>query len=334
MSERKSTKRASSGQKEKLVDARDLTLDQWLSLLNSTKEGDLLFVSYCFPDVKKREEYLQTIRSRTDEEVVDLVRAFLIEGGSLGCDDGAYFNLIKMERTNKEGFDEAMKLEHYRRLYREYPALLKGKTPMIWQGNTWILDLLPEKPQLALDVLHAYLIAHFWFLPDGRIDGIKDAMTLIRAKFIETPQSALLSSLNPSHFEYLVDALYTIMGYTTTLTQRTYDKGRDVIAEKKHLGEKQRLLIQCKRTQKNVGVKETRALLGVVSNEKATKGVLVSTSEFTSEARKFEKDNRRLELIGNKDLQMLLNKYFGPKWPTYVDSIIARSSAKKRNSAR
>jgi restriction system protein len=79
-------------------------------------------------------------------------------------------------------------------------------------------------------------------------------------------------------------------------------------------------------------VEEARALLGVVSNEKATKGVLVSTSEFTSEARKLEKDNRRLELICNKDLQILLNKYFGPKWPQYVDSIIARSSTKKRNN--
>jgi restriction system protein len=79
-------------------------------------------------------------------------------------------------------------------------------------------------------------------------------------------------------------------------------------------------------------VNETRALLGVVSDEKATKGVLVSSSDFTSEARKFEKNNRRLELIGNKDLQILLNKYFGPKWPTYIDSIIARSSAKKRSN--
>lgn len=319
--------------KKKLIDARELSLDRWLSLLNSIKEDGPFFVSYCFPDDKKRDEYLQTIRSRTDEEVIDLVRAFLIEGGSLGCDDNAYSNLIGLKKTDKERFEEAMKIEYYRRLYKEYPKWFKGRTPIIWQGNTWILDLLPEKPQLALDVLHAYLIAHFWILPDGRIDGITDAMTLIRAKFIETPQSSLLSSLDPFHFEYLVDALYTVMGYATTLTQRTHDKGRDVIAEKKHSGEKQRLLIQCKRTRRNVDVKETRALLGVVSDEKATKGVLVSTSEFTSEARKFEKDNRRLELIGHRDLEILLNKYFGPKWPTYVDSIIARSSAKKRSNA-
>jgi restriction system protein len=183
---------------------------------------------------------------------MDLVRTFLIEGGSLGCDDAAYFYLIELKTTDKEQFRKAMTLEHYRRLYKEYPELIKGKTPMIWQGNTWILDLLPEKPQLALDVLHAYLVAHLWVLPDGRIDGLKDAMTLIRAKFIETPQSSLLSSINPFQFEHLVDALYTIMGFTTTLTQRTYDRGRDIIAEKRHSGEKQRLLIQCKRTQKNV----------------------------------------------------------------------------------
>jgi len=317
---------------KKLVDARDLSLDEWLSLLSSNKEDGPIFVSFCFPDNKKKEEYLQTIRSRTDKEVMDLVKEFLIEGGSLGCDDDAYFWLLKLKTTDKEQFEEAMKTEHFRRLYKEFPMQFKGKTPVIWQGNTWILDLLPDKPQLALDVLHAYLIAHFPVLPDGRIDGIIDAMTLIRAKFIEVPTSSLLSSLNPVHFEYLIDVLYNEMGYTTTLTQRTYDRGRDIIAEKGHLGEKQRLLIQCKRTQKNVDVKEIRALLGVVSSEKASKGVLVCTSEFTSEARKFEKDNRRIELIGNKDLQLLLNKYFGPKWSTYVDSIIARSSAKKRSN--
>jgi restriction system protein len=82
-------------------------------------------------------------------------------------------------------------------------------------------------------------------------------------------------------------------------------------------------LIQCKRTEKKVGVKEVRSLLGVVSNEKATKGVLVCASEFTHTARNLEDENSRLELIGNKDLQILLNEYLGSTWSKYVYSIVS-----------
>ena len=194
---------------------------------------------------------------------------------------------------------------------------------------------MPDRPKLALDVLQAYLVAHFGFLPDGRIDGLLDAMALIRAKFIETPKSSLLLSLDPYQFEVLIQALYEMMGYTTSLTQTTYDRGRDVIAEKEHAGEREKSLIQCRRTERNVGVKEVRALLGVVSNEKANKGVFVSTSEFTPKAKELANENPRLELIGNKDLQVLLNKYFGSKWPKDVDFIISRilSKSKKKSDA-
>jgi len=229
---------------------------------------------------------------------------------------------------DKYRFEELMKMEYYKRLFRGY---LNGETA-IWEGNTWIIDLLPLSPKLALDALHAYFLAHIQLLPDGRFQGLQDAMALIRAKFIETPQNSLLLSLDPYQFEHVIDALYTEMGYTTTLTQKTYDKGRDVIAEKKGVGEREKMLIQCRRTERSVGVEEVRALLGTVSNEKATKGVFVSTSEFTHEAKKLETENPRLELIGNKDLQVLLNSYFGSNWPKHVDFIISRSLSKLRKN--
>jgi hypothetical protein len=51
-----------------------------------------------------------------------------------------------------------------------------------------------------------------------------------------------------------------------------------------------------------------------VSNEKATKGVLICTSEFTREARKIEAENYRLELINNEKLQLLLSEHLGSDW--------------------
>lgn len=218
-----------------------------------------------------RDEYLETIHTRTDEEVINLLRNFLIPSGSLGADKWAFEYLMHCLKHDKDKFERLMEMEYYKRLFKGY---LNGKTA-IWEGNTWIIDLLPHHPKLALDALHTYFLAHIQLLPDGRFQGLQDAMALIRTKFIETPQSSLLLSLDSYQFEHLIDALYTEIGYTTTLTQRMYDKGRDIIADRKDVGEREKLLIQCRRTERNVGVEEVRALLGVVSNEKATKGVFL-----------------------------------------------------------
>jgi len=119
----------------------------------------------------------------------------------------------------------------------------------------------------------------------GFLGGIT-SVSVIRAKFVENPRSSVLLSLDPFQFELLIDALYRKMGYKATLTQITYDRGRDIIAERECAGQREKVLVQCKRKEKNIGVEDVRALLGVVSNEKATKGVLVCTSEFIPEARK------------------------------------------------
>jgi len=308
--------------RRKFVDATELSLNEWIALLKPDHREELVFVDWQFPTKKMREGYLDTIHARTDREVINLLRNFLIPSGNLGADDLARDNLL---RQDKKRLEELLDIEHVRRLLTE-------ETP--WEGNMWIIDLLPDNPKLALEALRAYLVSHFPFLPDGRIEGLLDAMATIRAKFIEAPRRYLLLSLDPYQFESLIAALYSRMGYKTTLTQRTYDKGIDVIAEKRIAGEREKVLIQCRRTEKNMGVEDIRALLGVVSNEKATKGVFVCTSEFTPEARKLEAQNHRLELIGNKNLQTLLNEYLGSRWSVYVDSIISERLSKEKDRSR
>jgi restriction system protein len=300
----------------KMVDATKLSLNKWLSLLNPDSVEDLTFVCYEFPTEAMRNEYLSTISTRSEKEVKNLLRYLLIPPGSLGTDSYLRESILGQ---GKDRFLELVQIEHVRRLLVESPA---------WEGITWVMDLLPENPKLALDALWAFLVCHIQFLPDGRLNGLRDAMSVIRAKFIENPRSSVLSSLDPYQFELLVEALYRRMGYKTTLTQKTYDQGRDVIAEKECAGGREKVLIQCKRKEKNIGVVDVRALLGVVSHEKATKGVLVCTSEFTPEARKMEAQNHRLELIGNKALQPLLNQHLGSNWPLHVDWIISERQSK------
>jgi restriction system protein len=283
-----------------------------------------------FPSDVMRNQYLDTIDTRTDKQVKDLLRNFLITSGSLGADESMVKQLLDSLQRKNGSFERLMEDEFCKRLLK---GCLNGKTPP-WEGNTWILDLLPDHPKFALDALNAYFLAHIQLLPDGRFAGLEDAMGLIRAKYVQSPKSSLLQSLQPYQFECLIDALYHEMGYSTSLTPKTYNGGRDVIAYKKDPGEREMLLVQCSTSKQKIGVEAARALLGVVSHEKATKGVFVSTSEFTREAKKLEKRNPRLELIGNKDLQQLLNEYFGSNWPKHVDFIISDSMLKMRRARK
>ena len=312
---------------KKYVDVTKVSLEEWLALLNSPQKEDLLLIDYMFPTDALRDEYIATIHNRSDDEVINLLRRFLIYSGSLGKDKFMLDFLMHCMKHDKEHFNKLMKHEYFKRLLNGY----FNKKVIVWEGNTWIIDLLPHDPKIALDALYAYFLAHIQLLPDGRLSGLDEAMALIRAKFINVSHpSSLLLELDPYQFEHLIDALYSEMGYDTILTQKTHDGGRDVIAEKKGICESEKLLVQCKRQKKNVGVTEIRALLGIVSNEKATKGVLVTTSEFTAPAKKFANENARLELVGQKDLQQLLNKFFGSKWPTHLDFIISNSLSRNR----
>jgi len=273
------------------VDVTRMSLSEWLNLLSSSHKENLLFIDYVFPNNSIREEYLSTLHTRSDDEVIDLLRHFLIPSGSLGTDESLLSDLAYNLENDTARFHNMIKLEFFKRM---------RKTPTnAWEGITWIIDLLRNNPKLALDTLYAYFIAHLELLPDGRIVGIQDAMAVIRGKFLDIyHENSILLSLDPYQFEHLINSLYHEMGYQTTMTQKTRDGGIDIIAEKKDIGEREKLLIQCKKQKKDVCVGSVRELLGVKADEKATKGVLVTTAGFTIDADKFANRNLDLELIG------------------------------------
>lgn len=304
-----------------LVDVTNYSLEEWLKLIKSKESKNFLFINYMFPNDEIREEYLETINDRSEEEVIFLLRKFLITSGYMGSDKFSLEYLSECARNNKDQFKKLIRIEYYKRLLRSYIS----KTPP-WEGNTWVIDLLPHEPKHAINSLNAYLFAHIQLLPDGRSQGLLDAIAIIRAKFIEVSHpKETFEDIDPYQFEHIVEALYYEMGYMTTMTKRTHDGGKDIIAERTKVGKRESVLIQCKKQGKNVNVDKTRALLGVVSDNKATKGVLVTTAEFTPDSKKLANQNSRIELIGNYHLQRLMNEYFGPKWPIRIDYIISES---------
>lgn len=93
---------------------------------------------------------------------------------------------------------------------------------------------------------------------------------------------AFIHQLTPEQLEELIAASYDRAGYHTTLTPRSGDKGRDVIAEKRGIGAI-RIIEQVKRYRPGhrVTADEVRALHGVLTlDQSASKGIVTTTSDF------------------------------------------------------
>ncbi|WP_433023359.1 restriction endonuclease [Kribbella sp. CA-294648] len=99
--------------------------------------------------------------------------------------------------------------------------------------------------------------------------------------------SWLWSSPRNDHRHQLTAAAYQAAGYATQLTKQTRDGGRDVETTIVRDGMVQRVLIECEQWTGTVGVEQVRGLAGVVGDDRATSGILVTTGAFSPEAAAF-----------------------------------------------
>lgn len=102
---------------------------------------------------------------------------------------------------------------------------------------------------------------------------------------------SLSRTLAPRRFEDLVAELLSRQGYNVELTPASKDGGKDIyVAKRDDLGSFL-YLVECKRYDLDhpVGVEIVRALYGTVQAERATAGLLVTSSIFTRGARDFQR---------------------------------------------
>ncbi|MCY8065419.1 restriction endonuclease [Bacillus haynesii] len=163
-------------------------------------------------------------------------------------------------------------------------------------------------------------------LPDMAMNSLYDAQVLIRARYLQNDYSVdTLLSLSPREFEYLIAKLYKSLGYKVQLTPPSNDGGKDVIAENEAIGRKERLFIECKRSKENVKIEKARALVGAITDAKATKGVLIGAKGFTRGTINFAKKNPSVELIGGQELLHFLDENLGKNWfdliPKYIKEL-------------
>jgi restriction endonuclease Mrr len=120
-------------------------------------------------------------------------------------------------------------------------------------------------------------------IPEVRIEVAEVNEELIRY-LAKHPQ--LLRDLDPRKFEELVAEIFRAKGFTVELTPATRDGGRDIQAVQKNSIGTFLYFVECKRysSSRKVGVDVVRSLYGVKQQQRATMGILVTTSSFTKDA--------------------------------------------------
>ncbi len=124
--------------------------------------------------------------------------------------------------------------------------------------------------------------------------------------------SVNLAAMDWEDFEHLIRELFeqefSSGGGEVKVTQASRDGGVDAVAFDPDPIRGGKIVIQAKRYTNTVGVAAVRDLYGTVLNEGATKGVLVTTSDYGPDAYNFAKD-KPLVLMNGANLLHLLGKH-------------------------
>ncbi|MBU1011400.1 MAG: restriction endonuclease [Bacteroidetes bacterium] len=154
-----------------------------------------------------------------------------------------------------------------------------------------ISNLTPIKPLLSID---------------------KHDKRFVSSKEVEINSYTNIAAMHWEDFEHLIREIFerefSNNGGEVKVTQTSRDGGVDAVAFDPDPIKGGKIVIQAKRYTNIVGVSAVRDLYGTVLNEGASKGILVTTSDFGSDSYEFAK-NKPLTLINGGNLLYLLEKH-------------------------
>lgn len=118
-----------------------------------------------------------------------------------------------------------------------------------------------------------------------------------------------INSLSGVEFEQVCKRLLENMGFDVETTKTTGDGGIDLIAYNHQPLLSGKYIIQCKRYVGSVGEPVIRDLYGVITSERANKGILMTSGTVTKQAQLFAQD-KPIELIDGVKMRDLLKDYY------------------------
>jgi len=143
-------------------------------------------------------------------------------------------------------------------------------------------------------------------------DQLEQALTELRevasAELLER-----LATVAPSFFEVIVLEVLHRMGYGATRNDLVQvggpgDAGIDGVISLDRLG-LEKVYVQAKRWQEVIGRPQLQAFYGALAGQKAKKGVFITTSSFTPQARDFAKSVDGMVLVDGARLTALMIEY-------------------------
>ena len=140
---------------------------------------------------------------------------------------------------------------------------------------------------------------------DGRFVSAREVVNTV-------DESVNLAAMDWDDFEHLIRELFEQEfrsgGGEVKVTQASRDGGVDAVAFDPDPIRGGKIVIQAKRYTNTVGVAAVRDLYGTVMNEGATKGILVTTSDYGPDAYAFARD-KPISLLNGANLLHLLEKH-------------------------
>lgn len=124
----------------------------------------------------------------------------------------------------------------------------------------------------------------------------------------------ILFKIEPRRFEEVIAELLYHQGFQVELTKQTRDAGFDILAVKDLHGFPLKFLVECKRFASNrpVGIEIIRSFCDVIKEQKANKGLIVTTSYFSQPAvARQNLEGNVLDFRDRLDLMDWVKKYLG-----------------------
>ena len=161
----------------------------------------------------------------------------------------------------------------------------------------------------------------------------------------------LIQSLDWKRFEELCAAYFEAKGRKATVTDLGADGGVDVLLYGESDPEKILGIVQCKAwSEKPVGVKEIRELLGLMTDNVCPLGVYITTSGYTPDAQAFA-EGKHIKLMDTEQLLKLIHElpqesqaallqtttagdYTTPSCPNCGTKLVSRTSRKGNNAGQ
>lgn len=111
-------------------------------------------------------------------------------------------------------------------------------------------------------------------------------------------------------FEEYISNLFRKMGFAVEATDYSNDGGIDLVATYEKPIFSGKYIIQCKNWNSPVGQPAVRDLYGVVMDQRANKGILITPSDYTQQAYDFAR-GKNIELINGSALRQIISDAFG-----------------------